>query len=80
MILKKFLKQPLTFGNGIKCDIIARDILVGSRIVDWWSNLAVSIVFGLGFSTFITLILTPAVLALPYALKNDFKKIFKAVN
>ena len=42
--------------------------------------LAVSIVFGLGFSTFITLILTPAVLALPYALKNDFKKNFKAVN
>jgi multidrug efflux pump len=54
--------------------------LFGSRIVDWWSNLAVSIVFGLGFSTFITLILTPAVLALPYALRNDFKKIFKITN
>jgi len=70
----------LPLAMGLSVDIIARDIIVGSRIVDWWSNLAVSIVFGLGFSTFITLILTPAVLALPYALKNDFKKIFKAVN
>ena len=67
--------MPLAMG--ISLDIISRDILFGSRIVDWWSNLAVSIVFGLGFSTFITLILTPAILALPYALRNDFKKIFK---
>ena len=70
--------MPLAMG--ISLDIISRDILFGSRIVDWWSNLAVSIVFGLGFSTFITLILTPAVLALPYALRNDFKKIFKITN
>ena len=68
--------MPLAMG--ISLDIISRDILVGSRIVDWWSNLAVSIVFGLGFSTFITLILTPAVLALPYALRNDFKKYFQS--
>ena len=70
--------MPLAMG--ISLVIISRDILFGSRIVDWWSNLAVSIVFGLGFSTFITLILTPAVLALPYALRNDFKKIFKITN
>ena len=70
--------MPLAMG--ISLDIISRDILFGSRIVDWWSNLAVSIVFGLGFSTFITLILTPAVLALPYALRNDFKKFFKTSN
>ena len=67
--------MPLAMG--ISIDLISRDIIVGSRIVDWWSNLAVSIVFGLGFSTFITLILTPAVLALPYALKNDYKSFFK---
>ncbi|MDC0439858.1 efflux RND transporter permease subunit [Gammaproteobacteria bacterium] len=70
----------LPLAMGLSVDIVARDILVGSRIVDWWSNLAVSIVFGLGFSTFITLILTPAVLALPYALRNDFKKFFKITN
>ena len=67
--------MPLAMGVSI--DIISRDIIVGSRIVDWWSNLAVSIVFGLGFSTFITLILTPAILALPYALRNEYKKYFQ---
>ena len=62
---------------GISIYIISRDFIVGSRIVDWWSNLAVYIVFGLGFSTFITLILTPAILALPYALRNEYKKYFQ---
>ena len=55
---------------GVSLDIISRDIVIGSRVVDWWSNLAVSIVWGLGFSTFMTLILTPAVLSLPYALRK----------
>jgi len=67
--------MPLAMG--ISLDIISRDIVVGSRIVDWWSNLAVSIVFGLGFSTFITLILTPALLTLPYAFRNEYKKRFQ---
>ena len=70
----------LPLAMGLSVDIVSRDILIGSRIVDWWTNLAVSIVFGLGFSTFITLILTPAALALPYAIKNDYKKIFKTNN
>ena len=67
----------LPLAMGVSLDLISRDIVVGSRIVDWWSNLAVSIVFGLGFSTFITLILTPAVLALPYAIGNEYKKYFQ---
>ena len=67
----------LPLAMGISLDLISRDIVVGSRFVDWWSNLAVSIVFGLGFSTFITLILTPAVLALPYAIRNEYKKYFQ---
>ena len=70
--------MPLAMG--ISVDVISRDIVVGSRVVDWWSNLAVSIVWGLGFSTFITLILTPAVLALPYALKDRYKKMVPNTN
>jgi multidrug efflux pump len=70
--------MPLAMG--ISVDVISRDIVVGSRVVDWWSNLAVSIVWGLGFSTLITLILTPAVLALPYALKDRYKKILPNTN
>ena len=68
--------MPLAMGVSI--DIISRDVVMGSRVVDWWSNLAVSIVWGLGFSTFMTLILTPAVLSLPYALRNEYKKLFKS--
>ena len=68
----------LPLAMGVSLDIISRDIAIGSPIVDWWSNLAVSIVFGLAFSTFITLILTPAILALPYALRKDFKKFLKS--
>ena len=70
----------LPLAMGVSIDLIGREILIGSRIVDWWSNLAISIVFGLGFSTFITLILTPAVLALPYGIRNDLKKYLKASN
>ena len=68
--------MPLAMGVSI--DIISGDVVMGSRVVDWWSNLAVSIVWGLGFSTFMTLILTPAVLSLPYALRNEYKKLFKS--
>ena len=70
--------MPLAMG--VSLDIISRDVTIGSPIVDWWSNLAVSIVFGLAFSTFITLILTPAILSLPYALRKDFKKFLKTTN
>jgi len=70
----------LPLAMGVSLDIISRDIAIGSTIVDWWSNLAVSIVFGLAFSTFITLILTPAILALPYALRKDFKKFLKTAD
>ena len=70
----------LPLAMGVSLDIISRDVAIGSPIVDWWSNLAVSIVFGLAFSTFITLILTPAILALPYALRKDFKKFLKTTN
>ena len=70
----------LPLAMGVSLDIISRDIAIGSPIVDWWSNLAVSIVFGLAFSTFITLILTPAILALPYALRKDFKKFLKTTD
>jgi multidrug efflux pump len=59
--------MPLAIGLSI--DVIAREIIVGSRVVGWWQNLASSIVFGLGFSTILTLIFTPAALILPSRIK-----------
>ena len=60
----------LPLALGLSIDIIGRDISVGSRVVDWWSNLAQSIVFGLSFSTLLTLIFTPAALSIPPKIKK----------
>ena len=62
----------LPLAAGVSLDIVARSIELGSRVVDWWQLLAQSIVFGLGFSTFLTLIFTPAALAFPYKMQEKY--------
>ena len=47
---------------GVNIDFIARHISVGAPATQWWTQLATSIVFGLAFSTVLTLIVTPAAL------------------
>ncbi|MFL2700016.1 MAG: efflux RND transporter permease subunit, partial [SAR86 cluster bacterium] len=64
----------LPLAMGLSLDLLGRDISIGTRVVDWWQNLALSIVFGLGFSTLLTLIFTPAALALPYVLREKFNQ------
>ena len=59
--------MPLAMGLSI--DVIGREIIVGSRVVGWWGALASSIVFGLAFSTVLTLIFTPAALVIPSRIK-----------
>jgi multidrug efflux pump len=54
--------MPLMFGVNI--DFIARHISVGAPATQWWSQLATAIVFGLGFSTVLTLVVTPSALML----------------
>ncbi len=66
----------LPLAMGLSLDLIGRELTVGSRVVDWWQNLALSIVFGLGFSTFLTLIFTPAALAFPYKIREKFYERF----
>ena len=61
---------------GLSFDLIGREIAIGTRVVDWWQNLALSIVFGLGFSTLLTLIFTPAALAFPYKLRDKYGQKF----
>ena len=55
----------LPLAMGLSIDVIGREIIVGSRVVGWWQALASSIVFGLAFSTVLTLIFTPAALVIP---------------
>ena len=59
----------LPLAVGVSIDVLSREILIGSRVVEWWTLLASSIVFGLSFSTVLTLIFTPAALILPSRLK-----------
>jgi multidrug efflux pump len=51
---------PIAFGMNI--EFLSREITVGAPATQWWINLSTAIVFGLGFATVLTLIITPAAL------------------
>jgi multidrug efflux pump len=51
---------PIAFGMNI--EFLSREITVGAPATQWWINLSTAIVFGLGFATMLTLIVTPAAL------------------
>ena len=51
---------PIAFG--INIDFVTREITIGAPATQWWINLSTAIVFGLGFATILTLIVTPAAL------------------
>jgi multidrug efflux pump len=45
-------------------DFFTREVHFGGPSSDWWVPLATAIVYGLGFSTLLTLFVTPAMLAI----------------
>jgi multidrug efflux pump len=51
---------PIAFA--INLDFIGREITQGAPATQWWISLSTAIVFGLGFATVLTLIVTPAAL------------------
>src|SRR5919106_4895631 len=51
---------PIAFGVNI--EFLTREIMIGAPATQWWINLSTAIVFGLGFATVLTLIVTPAAL------------------
>jgi multidrug efflux pump len=51
---------PIAFA--VNLEILSRDISVGAPATQWWVHLSTAIVFGLGFATVLTLIVTPAAL------------------
>jgi multidrug efflux pump len=67
----------LPLAVGLSIDVLGREIIVGSRVVGWWQNLASSIVFGLAFSTVLTLIFTPAALILPSRIRTWLENRFE---
>jgi multidrug efflux pump len=52
----------LSIAFGINIDFLHREVVVGAPSTAWWESLSTAIVFGLGFATVLTLIVTPAAL------------------
>ncbi len=51
---------PIAFGVNI--EFLSREVTMGAPSTQWWISLSTAIVFGLGFATILTLIVTPAAL------------------
>jgi multidrug efflux pump len=47
---------------GVNIDFLTREISIGAPAMQWWSQLSTAIVFGLGFATILTLVVTPSAL------------------
>ncbi|MEP5568856.1 MAG: efflux RND transporter permease subunit [Halioglobus sp.] len=64
---------PLACGYSI--DLISRTVTANGEMAMFWGPLSQAIVFGLSFATLLTLIATPAMLALPIAVKEHMKSV-----
>lgn len=55
---------PMMFN--IAVDFFEPSMGVGGPVTDWWVSLSTAVVFGMGFSTVLTLIVTPCMMAIPH--------------
>ena len=53
---------PMVFQLNI--DFVTREVTRGAPSTQWWVQLSTAVVFGLGFATLLTLVVTPSLLAL----------------
>ncbi len=65
---------PMMFATSI--DFFARSISIGAPTALWWVQLATAVVFGLGFSTVLTLVVTPSALALRVWIALGIRRLF----
>lgn len=63
----------LPLASNLSVDIINRSIVYGGQLSSFWVPLSQAIVSGLTFATLLTLVATPALLALPHQCKALFK-------
>jgi len=54
----------------LSVNVVSRDVGYGSPEGSWWVQLATAIIFGLGFSTLLTLILVPVLITLPERIRS----------
>ena len=69
---------PMMFEFNV--DWIHRFVGIGSEIPSWWVQLATALVFGLGFATLLTLVLTPVLLAAPSVWRDGWRKLRKRLS
>jgi len=60
----------LPLACGLSVDIVNRSISASGQMATFWGPLSQAIVFGLSFATILTLIATPALLAMPGSLRE----------
>ena len=65
----------LPLAAGFSVDLASRTIVAEGEMAIFWAPLSQAIVFGLTFATLLTLIATPAMLALPHALRSALTNI-----
>ena len=66
---------PIAFAVNI--DFLNREVTQGAPSAQWWIRLSTAIVFGLGFATILTLVVTPASLAFLAKIKRLYDRIFR---
>jgi multidrug efflux pump subunit AcrB len=73
---------PLSIGLNIDFFSLFSDwdpkVYLGGDNVIFWGPLAKTVIFGLTFATFLTLIIIPATFLITYRLKMKFKRVFKS--
>ncbi|MFA0811223.1 efflux RND transporter permease subunit [Microbulbifer epialgicus] len=65
----------LPLALGVSVDMVGRNVVVDGVIASFWIKLASAIVYGLSFSTLLTLLVTPVMLVLPGHLQGRFYRI-----
>jgi len=65
----------LPLAAGFSVDLASRTVTAEGEMAIFWAPLSQAIVFGLSFATLLTLVATPAMLALPHAIRSGFENI-----
>ncbi|WP_078085183.1 efflux RND transporter permease subunit [Microbulbifer mangrovi] len=68
----------LPLALGVSVDMVGRTVVVNGVIASFWVKLASAIVYGLSFSTLLTLIVTPVMLALPPAVADIVRRVLSS--
>ncbi|MFD1215175.1 efflux RND transporter permease subunit [Microbulbifer celer] len=70
----------LPLAMGVSVDMVGRTMVINGVIASFWVKLASAIVYGLSFSTLLTLVVTPVMLALPDSLRAGVQSVRKMIR